>query len=213
MLNPQSTIQVSDWMLQSVQNNKTRQRSQALTQKGNEHAHAYWGERTTESAEFTLGGTYTGNITLPALGGGITDYTLVYSETEFPTLSVSKDTAAGGGIFTFPEGITFPARTIGCPAAIPGIYKDLNGAKKVTIAVTCQHVEEPDGNGAYGTLNGMHDVTVTVTIEGVGGKPTVTFEDGWTSPSETDGNSNSALGTGSVVYVRHFAIGDDPDAE
>ena len=206
MFNPQSTINVTGWMLQSVQTSKSRSRAQALDENGNEHSHELWGERTTEQADFTLGGDYSGNLALPALGDGITDLTLTYSETEYPKLSVSKDSAAGGGTFTFPEGITFPARTIGCPAQIPGVYSKLNGAKQVTIAVSCKHVEETDGDGNYGENHGMHDVTVTVTVTGVDGKPEVTFEDGWTSPSESAGNSNTAIGTGNVVYEKHFPI-------
>lgn len=208
MFDPQSTITVPGWMLQSVNKSTSRQRAQALNEDGDEHSHALWGERTTESAEFTLGGDYTGNITAPALGSGITDWTLKYSETAFPALSVSKDDAAGGKTFTLPDGIKLPARTIGCPASIPGIYSELAGAKEVTIACTCQHVEETDGNGAYGTYNGMRDAVITVTVTGIDGKPTVTFEDGWTSPSDTEGNSNTAIGSGSVVYEKHFAIGE-----
>lgn len=207
MFNPTTNINVpADWMLQSVQTTTNKQRSQALNSAGNEHSHAQWGERTTEQAEFTLGGTYEGNISMPSLGSGVTDFTLIYSETEFPTLSVSSDDAAGGATWSFPEDITFPARTIGCPSSIPGIYSDLSAAKQVTIAVSCQHVEETDGSGQYGTHNGMRDCVVTVTITGVAGKPTVTFGEGWSDNSVTEGNSNTAIATGSVTYEKHFAI-------
>lgn len=103
MFTPTSTITVSGWMLQSVNRSTQKQRAQALTAKGNEHAHAFYGEQSTESASFTLGGSYTGNITLPALGDGITDFTLTYSETEFPKLDVTKNSAAGGGSWTAPS--------------------------------------------------------------------------------------------------------------
>jgi hypothetical protein len=207
MFNPTTTINVpADWMLQSVQTTTSKQRAQALNSQGNEHSFAQWGERTTEQADFTLGGKYEGNIPMPSLGSGVTDFALTYSETEYPTLSVSSDDAAGGASWSFPEDVTFPARTIGCPSAIPGIYSGLSAAKQVTIAVSCQHVEEPDGNGEYGTYNGMRDCVVTVTITGVAGKPTVTFDAGWSDNSASEGNSNTALATGSVVYEKHFPI-------
>lgn len=218
MFNPTSTINPgSDWMLQSSQKQKQKQRAQALNSSGNEHAAAYWGEQNTETAEFTLGGAYGENdtITVPSLGSGITDWTLTYSETEFPKLSVQKNDAAGGGTFALPSSgdnaITLPARALGCPASIPGIYSGLVAAKTVQIACTCQHVEDTDGSGAYGTKKGMRDVTITVTITGVDGKPTFTgtnsgFANGWTTPSEQEGNSNTAIGTGAIVYEKHFAV-------
>ena len=217
MFNPTSTISVTGWMLQSVSRQKQKQRAQALTSSGNEHAHAYWGEQTTETAEFTLGGDYGENdtITVPALGSGILEWLLTYAETEFPKLSVQKNTAAGGGTFALPstgdDAITLPARALGCPATIPGIYSGLVAAKSVQIACTCQHVEETDGTGAYGSKMGMRDVTITVTITGVDGKPTFSgdnsgFASGWGTPSEQDGDSNTAIATGSIVYEKHFAV-------
>ena len=218
MFNPTSTISVTGWMLQTVQKQKQKQRAQALNSSGNEHAHRYWGEQNTETAEFTLGGDYGNNdtITVPTLGSGILEWRLTYSETEFPKLSVQKNDAAGGGTFALPStgdnAITLPARALGCPASIPGIYSGLVAAKSVQIACACQHVEETDGSGAYGTLHGMRDVTLTVTITGVDGKPTFGsnsgdgFADGWSSPSEQDGDSNTAIATGSIVYEKHFAV-------
>ena len=218
MFNPTSTINPGgDWMLQTVQKQKQKQRAQALNASGNEHAHAYWGEQNTETAEFTLGGDYGANdtISVPALGSGITDWTLTYSETAFPALSVQKNDAAGGGAFALPttgnDAITLPARALGCPASIPGIYTGLVAAKQVQIACTCQHVEETDGTGAYGTKHGMRDVTITVTITGVDGKPSFSgensgFASGWATPSEQEGNSNTAIATGSIVYENHFAV-------
>ena len=218
MFNPTSTINPgADWMLQSVTKSKQKQRAQALNASGNEHAHAYWGEQNTESAEFTLGGDYAenGTVSVPALGGGITDWTLTYSETAFPGLSVQKNDAAGGGTFALPStgdgAITLPARALGCPASIPGIYTGLVAAKSVQIACTCQHVEETDGSGNYGTKHGMRDVTITVTITGVDGKPTFSgansgFAAGWSTPSEQEGNSNTAIATGQIVYEKHFAV-------
>ena len=91
MFTPISTITVSGWMLQTVNKSTQKQRAQALTAKGNEHAHAYYGERTTETAEFTLGGNYTGNITVPSLGAGIIEWMLTYTETAFPALSTGRD--------------------------------------------------------------------------------------------------------------------------
>ena len=217
MFNPTSTINPgSDWMLQTVSRQKQKQRAQALNSSGNEHAHRYWGEQNTETAEFTLGGAYGDNdtIAVPALGGGITDWTLTYNETAFPTLSVSKNDAAGGGTFALPstgdDAITLPARALGCPASIAGIYSGLVAAKQVQIACTCQHVEETDGNGNYGTKHGMRDVTITVTITGVDGKPTFGtnggFSSGWATPSDQDSDSNTAIATGSIVYEKHFAV-------
>ena len=218
MFNPTSTISVTGWMLQSVSRQKQKQRAQALTSSGNEHAHAYWGEQNTETAEFTLGGDYGENdtITVPTLGSGIIEWLLTYAETEFPKLSVQKNTAAGGGTFALPstgdDAITLPARALGCPATIPGIYSGLVAAKSVQIACTCQHVEETDGTGTYGTKKGMRDVTITVTITGVDGKPTFGsatgdgFASGWATPSEQEGKSNTAVDTGSIVYEKHFAV-------
>ena len=214
MFNPVSTITVADWMLQTVNKGKSRQRAQALTEKGNEHKHAFYGERETESAEFTLGGAYTGDMTLPDLGSGITDYTVTYSETEFPKLSVNKDSAAGGGTFKLP--FKLPARAIGVPASIADIYTAIGSVavKQITIAVSCQHVEEMDGSGAYdpNTLSGMRDVTVTVTFTGVNGKPAPTMATGWDSPSDTATQSNTAVDGGTIVYEKHFPIGTDADA-
>ena len=217
MFNPTSTISPTGWMLQTVQRQKQKQRAQALNASGNEHAYRYWGEQNTETAEFTLGGAYGNNdtITVPTLGSGIIEWLLTYSETEFPKLSVQKNDAAGGGTFALPstgdDAITLPARALGCPASIPGIYSGLVAAKTVQIACTCQHVEEPDGTGAYGTKHGMRDVTITVTITGVDGKPTFSgngsgFASGWGTPSEQDGDSNTAIATGSIVYEKHFAV-------
>jgi len=217
MFNPTSTISVTGWMLQTVQKQKQKQRAQALTTSGNEHAYRYWGEQNTETAEFTLGGDYgdKDTITVPDLGSGIIEWLLTYAETEFPKLSVQKNDAAGGGTFALPStgdgAITLPARALGCPAAIPGIYSGLVAAKTVQIQCTCQHVEETDGTGAYGTLHGMRDVTLTVTITGVDGKPTFSgkdsgFASGWGTPSEQEGKSNTAVDTGSIVYEKHFAV-------
>ena len=217
MFNPTSTISVTGWMLQSVSRQKQKQRAQALNSSGNEHAFRYWGEQNTETAEFTLGGNYDENdtITVPALGSGIIEWLLAYAETEFPKLSVQKNSAAGGGTFELPStgdnAITLPARAIGCPASIPGIYSGLVAAKSVQIACTCQHVEDTDGTGTYGTKKGMRDVTITVTITGVDGKPTFSGENsgfaaGWATPSEQDGDSNTAIATGSIVYEKHFAV-------
>ena len=118
MFNPTSNIAVTGWMLQSVSKQKQKQRAQALDASGNEHAHAYWGEQTSETAEFTLGGDYGQNdtIALPTLGSGVTDWTLTYSETEFPKLSVQKNSAAGGGVCSLTVRIctnaTVPERLI-----------------------------------------------------------------------------------------------------
>ena len=212
MFTPTSTISVTGWMLQTVNTTTQRQRAQALTEKGNEHAAATWGEQTTETANFTLGGAYTGDMTVPQLGNGITDYTVVYSETEYPKLDVTKNSAAGGGTFILP--LTLPARAIGVPAAITNLYTALGSTpvKQLSIAVSCQHAEETDGNGAYGTLHGMRDATVTVTFTGTGAKPAPTMAAGWTELNNADNDSNSAIGGGSVVYVKHFAIGTDADA-
>ncbi len=212
MFTPTSTITVSGWMLQSVNRSTQKQRAQALTAKGNEHAHAYYGEQETESASFTLGGSYTGNITLPSLGDGITDFTLTYSETEFPKLDVTKNSAAGGGSWTAP--FTLPARSIGCPSALEGIATSIGACKSISIAVSCQHIEEMDGSGEYDpdTYSGMRDVTVTITFTGVAGKPSITAADGWSSPSATDSDSNTAIAAGSVVYEKHFPVGTDADA-
>lgn len=223
MFKPISTINPgANWMLQTVSKQKQKQRAQALTATGNEHKGEYWGEQNTETAEFTLGGDYSGNLAVPSLGGGITDWTLTYSETAFPTLSVQKNDAAGGGVFTVPSSpagsaITFPARTLGCPAAIPGIYTGLVAAKSVQIACTCQHVEEPNGSGVYGTKHGMRDAVITVTITGVDGIPTFTgnnsgFATGWGTPSQQEGDSNTAIATGSIVYEKHFAVTDEPSS-
>ena len=207
MFNPQTTIpHATEWMLQTANKSVQRQRAQALDKNGNEHANKYWGERTTETADFVLGGEYTGVLSLPELKDGVTDWTLTYSETAFPTLSVSKDDAAGGGTFALPTGIQLPARTIGCPTAIPGIFSGLSGAKQITIACSCQHVEDTDGSGNYGTLNGMYDPSITVTITGIDGKPDVDFEEGWSEDSNAENSSNSAISGGSVVYSKHFAI-------
>ena len=216
MFNPSSTITVTDWMLQSVNKSTSKQRAVALTAKGNEHKHEYFGTRNTESAEFTLGGAYSGNMTLPSLGSGITDFTVTYDEKEFPKLSVNKDSAAGGGTFALPFNL--PARTIGIPAAIADLYESVTGCKQVTIAVSCQHVEETNGSGAYDNTNysGMRDATVTVTFTGIKGKPTVVIDDDnyvWAEDSNAENDSNSAIGGGSVVYVAHFPIGTDTDAE
>ena len=212
MCAPSSTITVSGWMLQSVNRSTQKQRAQALTSKGNEHAYAYHSAQTAESASFTLGGDYTGNITLPALGEGITDYTMTYSETEFPKLEVTKSSAAGGGSFAAP--FTLPARSIGCPSALPGIATKIGPCKQIAIAVSCQHVEETDGSGAYNPAkySGMRDATVTVTFTGVAGKPEITPAEGWTTPSETDSDSNTAIAAGSVVYEKHFPVGTDAEA-
>lgn len=217
MFNPSSTISVTGWMLQNVTKQKQKQRAQALDASGNEHAHRYWGEQNTETAEFTLGGNYGENdtITVPSLGAGIIEWILTYAETEFPKLSVQKNDAAGGGTFALPttgdSKITLPSRALGCPASIVGIYSGLVAAKSVQIACTCQHVEEPDGTGTYGTKHGMRDVTITVTITGVDGIPTFTgensgFAEGWATPSEQSGDSNTAIATGSIVYEKHFAV-------
>ncbi|MBR2066393.1 MAG: hypothetical protein IJ983_04830 [Kiritimatiellae bacterium] len=218
MFNPTSTINPgSDWMLQTVSKQKQKQRAQALNAAGNEHAHVYWGEQNTEAAEFTLGGAYGENdtIAVPSLGSGIIEWRLVYSETEFPKLSVTKNDAAGGGTFALPStgdgAITLPARTIGVPLSIPGIYSGLVAAKTVEIACSCQHVEETNGSGAYGTIKGMRDAVITVTITGVDGKPTFSgtnagFASGWGTPSEQEGKSNTAVDSGSIVYEKHFAV-------
>ena len=217
-MNPTSTISVTGWMLQGVSKQKQKQRSQALTSAGNEHAYRYWGEQTIETANFTLGGNYGENdtITVPALGSGIIEWKLTYSETEFPRLDAQKNTAAGGGTFALPstgdDAITLPARALGCPAAIPGIYSGLVAAKTVEIVCACKHIEEPDGSGTYGTKHGMYDVTLTVTITGVDGKPTFGsetgdgFAAGWGTPGEQEGDSNTSIATGSIVYEKHFAV-------
>ena len=212
MFTPTSTISVTDWMLQTVNKSTQKQRAQALTDKGNEHASALWGEQTTETADFTLGGGYTGNMHLPSLANGITDFTVTYSETDFPKLNVTKNSAAGGGTFSLP--FTLPARTIGIPSAIADVFTAIGTVpvKQLTIAVTCQHAEEPDGSGAYGTLHGMRDATVTVTFTGTGSKPAPTMASGWDALNDTDNDSNSAIGGGTAVYVKHFPIGTDADA-
>lgn len=216
MFDPTSTITASGWMLQDVQKNTSKTRAQALTSKGNEHKHAYWGERTSETANFTLGGTYSGNVTEPGLGSGITDYTITYDEKEFMKLAVTKDSAAGGGTFKMSDfGIQLPARTLGIPSSITNIYTAVSNCKTVAIAVSCQHVEETDGNGAFdpSKYSGMRDATVTVTFTGISGKPTVTAATGWDVDSDTETNSNTAIGGGTVVLVKHFPFGTDTDAE
>ena len=216
MFNPTSTIQPGgNWMLQSANTSTSKQRAQALTAKGNEHAHAVYGTRTTESAEFTLGGTYTGDMAVPALGDGITDYTVTYSETDFPQLSVSKDSAAGGGTFNLP--FKLPARSIGVPAVIAGVYTSIGSqaVKQLTVAVTCQHVEEMDGSGEYdpANLSGMRDATVTLTFTGVSGKPSPAMADGWELETDNATCSNTAVDGGTATYVKHFPIGTDTDAD
>lgn len=228
MFTPESTITVSGWMLQTVNKSKQRQRAQALTSKGNEHAHAHYGERTTETAEFTLGGNYTGNIIVPSLGGGIIEWALTYTETAFPALSVQKDSAAGGGTFALPDGITLPARTIGIPSVIAGIFTKVSRVKQIQIQCTCQHAEEMNGTGEYGTgedgspaYNGMRDAVITCTLTGIDGKPTwaasgtsadVVVAEGWDEDSSSESDSNTAIGGGTLVFSKHFPIGTDADA-
>ena len=212
MFTPTSTMSFTDWMLQTVNKSTQKQYAQALTEKGNEHASATWGERTTETANFTLGGAYTGNMHLPDLGNGITEYTVTYAETDYPKLDATKDSAAGGGTFILP--FSLPARAIGVPSAIADVYTALGSVpvKQLTVAVSCQHAEEPNGSGAYGTLHGMRDATVTLTFTGTGDKPAPTMAAGWTELNNASNDSNSAIGGGSAVYVKHFAIGTDADA-
>lgn len=204
---PQSTITVTGWMLQSVSKTKTLQRAQALTDKGNEHASKTWGEQNAETANFTLGGTYeSGNMTLPQLGSThITDFTVTYSETDFPKLDVNKnDAAVSAKSFSLP--INLPVRALGVPSAITGIYTAIGSkaVKQLTIAVAAVHAEETDGEGEYGTYGEFRDVSVKVTFTGVSGKPSPTMATGWDNVSDAQGNSNTALPTGSVVYEKHF---------
>lgn len=206
-MNPTTTIAPGEgWMLQTSSTSTSNQRAQALDSGGNEHAFAIYGARKTETAEFTFGGEYAGNMAVPDLGGGITEYTLTYSETEFPKLSVSKDEAAGGGTFKLP--FTLPARTLGVPSVIPSVYTAIGNVpvKDLSIAVKCQHFEEMDGNGEYGTFNGMCDVTVTLTFNGIDGKPSPTMAEGWSIDSEATNAANTGLNGGSVVYSKHFAV-------
>ena len=223
MFTPTSTITVSGWMLQTVNKSTQKQRAQALTAKGNEHAHAYYGERTTETAEFTLGGNYTGNITVPSLGSGIIEWMLTYTETAFPALSVQKDSAAGGGTFALPSGITLPARTIGIPSAIAGIFTKISKVKQLQIQCACQHAEEMNGTGVYAptTLSGMRDAVITATLTGIGSKPTwassgtaadVVVAAGWDEDSNAENDSSTAIGGGTLVFSKHFPIGTDTDA-
>lgn len=216
IFNPQSTITVAGWMLQSVSKTKTLQRAQALTEHGNEHASRTWGEQNAETANFTLGGDYeSGNMTLPQLGSThITDFTVTYSETDFPKLDVNKnDAAVSAKAFTLP--INLPVRALGVPSAIQGIYTAIGSqaVKQLTIAVSAVHAEETDGNGAYGTLGEFRDVSVKVTFTGVSGKPSPTMATGWDNVSDAQGNSNTALPSGSVVYEKHFPFdSSDTDA-
>ena len=207
MFAPTSTISVTGWMLQNVSKSTQKQRAQALTDKGNEHAHAMWGEQQTETANFTLGGTYsTGNMTLPQLGSThITDFTVTYSETDFPKLDVNKNSAAvSAKTFTLP--LSLPVRALGVPASITGIYTEIGSVacKQLTIAVSAQHAEETNGEGEYGELGEFRDVSVVVTFTGVDGKPSPTMAAGWETPSGTEGDSNTAIPSGSVVYEKHF---------
>jgi len=217
MFNPESTITVADWMLQSVTKAVTKTRAQALTTKGNEHKHAEWGERTTENATFTLGGAYAanGNMTLPQIGStNITDYQVDYSETDFPALAVNKDSGAvGSAAFSLP--FSLPVRTLGVPTQIANVYTAIGAqaVKKLSVKVAGTHAETTDGQGAYGTLGEFRDIVVTVTFEGVSGKPNPTMASGWTDVTNQEGNSNTAIPTGSIVYEKHFAFSTDADAE
>lgn len=205
---PTSSISVDGWMLQTPSVSKTVNRAQALDERGDEHAFATWGEQTTETAEFTLGGDYeTGSMTLPQLGSThVTEFTVTYSETDFPKLSVSKSSAAvSASSWSLP--VSLPVRALGVPASIPGLYTAQGSVavKTLAIQVTAQHAEETDGSGSYGTLGEFRDVSVKATFTGVAGRPAPTMADGWTLVESQASNSNTALPSGSVAYERHYA--------
>ena len=205
---PTSSITVDGWMLQTPSVSRSVSRAQALDERGDEHAFATYGEQDTETAEFTLGGDYeTGSMTLPKLGSThITEFSVTYSETDFPKLSVSKSSAAVSATsWTFP--LTLPVRALGVPASIDGLYtaQGAVAVKTLAIQVTAQHVEETDGSGNYGTLGEFRDVTVKATFTGVAGRPAPTMASGWTLVESQASNSNTALPSGSVAYERHYA--------
>lgn len=206
---PTSTISVDGWMLQTPNVSTNVNRAQALDAHGDEHAYATWGEQTTETAEFTLGGTYeSGTMTLPKLGSThVTEFTVTYSEEAFPSLSVSKSSAAvSAKSWTFP--LSLPVRALGVPSAVTGIYTAQGSVavKTLAIQVTAQHAEATDGSGTYGTLGEFRDVAVKATFTGVAGKPAPTMADGWTLVESQHSNSNTALPSGSVAYEKHFAF-------
>jgi len=215
MFSPTSNIVVAGWMLQRVTKSVTKTRAQALTDKGNEHSHAMWGERTTESASFTLGGTYdSGNMTLPQLGSThLTDFTVKYSETAFPSLDVNKDSAATSAT-AFSCPLTLPKRSLGVPSTITDVYTAIGAqaVKELSVSVSGTHSEDTDGSGAYGTLGEFRDVVVQVTFTGVSGKPSPTMASGWTEVTNSEEDSNTAIPTGSVVYEKHFPFGTDSNA-
>ena len=207
----------ASWILQSESPSDTSQRASGTAADGDEAASETFDPKTTITCEFKCF-TATGNLTVPKVGtvtaGGyhIDNWTVSYSPTDWPTISVSAhkhtgttgthgsascrtytpsaDLAAGWGI----------SRTVAGWALAEGDTAIGIASAEYSISVT--HQDELGEAGEW--LAGENrDGAETFKLGLTGTGATVTAPAGWDKLEDGTSKSNQAAGTQSLSWEHH----------
>lgn len=218
---------LADWEIQTGPNpNRTKQRAQALTKDGDEFAHAQYG--TADSGTFTyVAKKFTGFLAVPAVGtvtGGyhIDNWTVAYTQTGFPTLSINAhkhvDGAADANCRVYNPSFKVPARSIGVPSVIPAADDEADpifeldsgavvGMRGLSLALSVNHVDEMDASGGH-LAGDNYDGTETLSAEFTGDVDPSTdydLDSAWTDDSFSKSNGNTQATTTSLTATHHVA--------
>lgn len=210
----------------------TKQRAQALGADGDELRHKGYDKRQTLSATYTstlIPGSTATYLTLPSVGtvvngAHIDSISVAYSQTGFPTLTVSGhkhldgNAHVAGGCRTYAASVQLPAVEFGVPSVIPNVGTGAGnafalddeaeiGMRSLTYTLGLQHVDDLDGQGEH-LAGDNYDGVETLAIELTGtGTLGTDFEigDDWFDDSIGETPSNTAATTTSLSLSHHVA--------
>ena len=220
---PDSAIgNLEGWEIQSGSNPSiSRQRAQALGANGDEIASAQYGAQIAYSMNYKAK-VFEGTLTIPKAGAvvngtHIDSVELAYSQTDYPSLSVSAHSHAKldgtpkshDTCRTYSPSLAFPARAIGIPSALTGAFTCPEGVgiRALSYTLTCNHVDEMDGEGEQ-LAGDNYDGSETLTIEFTGevSAAELNIGNGWMLPeSEAITRGNTQAHTTSITLTRHIA--------
>jgi len=213
------------WEMQTTSATNTKGRASGLDRKGDEAAFREHNPRSALNITYKCYAT-SGLLTLPSVGEIVNGYhidswTLVYSPTDFPVLTITthKHTAstgshADGSCRTYTATVKLPAqycipiqlmfedgKTKAFDLKNPGI-----GMRSLSFELTCTHVDETGGCGDW-LAGENHDGVETLTAEftGVPQIPAdLAIDASWSNPSESVSEGNTQVNTRSLTLVKHI---------
>lgn len=215
---------LADWEVQTGPNpNLTKQRASALNRFGNEFARAQYGAQ--EACSFTyVAKKFTGTLTVPNVGlvsGGyhLDNWSVSYSQTGYPTLTLSChrhiDGTEDSNCRQYAPTFSVPARAIGVPTSISGKTEGTVfaladsatvGIRSMTLSVALNHVDEMDNEGGH-LAGDNYDGSETISVDFTGDidSSDYTLHAEWTDDSLNKSNGNTTATTSSLTASHHVA--------